>query len=79
MKFVDGVMSYIRDFINYYIDIILYYVLFRSYMLGVKVKMMLFWDLSVKNGFKKFLFDYRSIVDFKDEMLFIIFILRIIG
>lgn len=48
-------------------------------MLGIKVKIMFSWDSIGKIGFKKFFFDYVSIVELKEEVILIILMLEYKG
>ncbi|XP_054300071.2 small ribosomal subunit protein uS3-like [Pongo pygmaeus] len=69
MKFVDGLMIHSGDHVNYHIDTAVCHVLLRQGVLGIKVKIMLPWDLTGKIGPKKPLPDHVSIVEPKDEIL----------
>lgn len=67
MKFTDGFMIHsgqpTRDFIDYAVR----HVLLRQGVLGVKVKIMLEWDPTGKNGPKKPLPDMVTILEPKEE------------
>ena len=69
MKFVDGLMIHSGDPVNDYVDQACRHVLLRQGVLGIKVKIMLPWDPTGKQGPKKPLPDYVSIVEPKDEAL----------
>ncbi|XP_043832895.1 40S ribosomal protein S3-like [Dromiciops gliroides] len=69
MTFVDGLMIHSGDPVNYYVNIAVHHVLLRQGILGIKVKIMLPWDPSVKIGPKKPLPDHVNIVEPKDEIL----------
>ena len=61
MKFVDGLMIYSGDSVNY-ISTTVCHVLLREGVLGIRVKITLSWDPSGKIGSKKPLSDHMSIV-----------------
>ena len=69
MKFVDGLMIHSGDPVNDYVDQACRHVLLRQGVLGIKVKIMLPWDPTGKQGPKKPLPDYVSIVEPKEEAL----------
>ncbi|XP_067322442.1 small ribosomal subunit protein uS3-like [Anolis sagrei] len=74
-KFVDGLMIHSGDPVyrtctrNYYVGTAVCRVLLRQGVLGIKVKIILPWDLSGKIGPKKPLQDHVSIVEPKEEIL----------
>lgn len=68
MKFVDGLMIHSGEPCVDYVDTATRHVLLRQGVLGIKVKIMLPWDPSGKNGPKKPLPDNVSVVEPKDEL-----------
>ncbi|XP_074597712.1 ribosomal protein S3 isoform X2 [Brevipalpus obovatus] len=69
MKFVDGWMIHAGDPCNDYVDMAVRHVLLRQGVLGIKVKIMLPWDVTGKKGPKRPLPDNVSINEPKDEPL----------
>lgn len=67
MKFVDGLMIHSGEPTNDYVDCATRHVLLRQGVLGIKVKIMLPWDPSGKQGPKKPLPDNVSVVEPKEE------------
>lgn len=67
MKFVDGWMIHAGEPTNDYVDMAVRHVLLRQGVLGIKVKIMLPWDMTGKKGPKKPLPDHVNIVEPKDE------------
>lgn len=71
MKFVDGLMIHSGDPCNDYVDTATRHVLLRQGVLGIKVKIMLPWDPSGKIGPKRPLPDNVSVVEPKDEIVYL--------
>merc|ERR1719309_1892528 len=69
MKFIDGLMIHSGEPCYEYVDTAIRHVLLRQGVLGIKVKIMLPWDLSGKMGPKRPLPDHVSIVEPKEEIL----------
>merc|ERR1712090_74848 len=69
MKFVDGLMIHSGEPTNVYVDCAVRHVHLRQGVLGIKVKIMLPWDPTGKNGPRTPLPDHISIVEPKDEVL----------
>merc|ERR1711894_22175 len=69
MKFVDGLMIHSGDPVNDYVDQACRHVLLRQGVLGIKVKIMLPWDPTGKQGPKKPLPDNVNIVEPKEETI----------
>merc|ERR1711962_1911366 len=69
MKFTDGLMIHSGEPRRHYVDTAVRHVHLRQGVLGIKVKIMLPWDPSGKNGPKTPLPDHISIVEPKDEVL----------
>merc|ERR1712033_43355 len=69
MKFVDGLMIHSGNPAEEYVDTAVRHVHLRQGVLGIKVKIMLPWDPSGKNGPKTPLPDNVSIVEPKEETL----------
>jgi len=69
MKFVDGWMIHSGDPTNDYVDMAVRHVLLRQGVLGIKVKIMLPWDMTGKKGPKRPLPDHVHIVEPKDEVV----------
>merc|ERR1712121_481746 len=69
MKFTDGLMIHSGEPLNDYVDTAVRHVLLRQGVLGIKVKIMLPWDPSGKNGPRTPLPDHINIVEPKDEVL----------
>merc|ERR1712121_295779 len=67
MKFTDGLMIHSGEPLNHYVDTAVRHVLLRQGVLGIKVKIMLPWDPTGKNGPRRPLPDHVSIVEPKDE------------
>lgn len=67
MKFVDGWMIHSGEPTNDYVDTAVRHVLLRQGVLGIKVKIMLPWDLTGKKGPKRPLPDHVNIVEPKEE------------
>ena len=67
MKFVDGWMIHSGEPSNDYVDTAVRHVLLRQGVLGIKVKIMLPWDLTGKKGPKRPLPDHVNIVEPKEE------------
>uniref|UniRef100_A0A0A9YUM5 40S ribosomal protein S3 n=2 Tax=Lygus hesperus TaxID=30085 RepID=A0A0A9YUM5_LYGHE len=68
MKFVDGLMIHSGDPCNEYVDTATRHVLLRQGVLGIKVKIMLPWDVTGKNGPKNPLPDHVSVLLPKEEL-----------
>lgn len=68
MMFVDSLMIHSGN-PNYYVDTVVYHVLLRQDVLGIKVKIMLPRDPSSKIGSKKPMLNHVSVVEPKDEIL----------
>lgn len=71
MKFVDGLMIHSGDPCNDYVDTATRHVLLRQGVLGIKVKIMLPWDTTGKIGPKRPLPDNVSVVEPKEETLYL--------
>lgn len=71
MKFVDGLMIHSGDPCNDYVDTATRHVLLRQGVLGIKVKIMLPWDTTGKIGPKRPLPDNVSVVEPKEEILYL--------
>merc|ERR1712170_72113 len=69
MKFVDGLMIHSGDPCNDYVDCAVRHVHLRQGVLGIKVKIMLPWDVAGKNGPRMPLPDHINIVEPKEEIL----------
>ncbi|CAG2111505.1 unnamed protein product [Medioppia subpectinata] len=69
MKFVDGWMIHSGQPTNDYVDTAVRHVLLRQGVLGIKVKIMLSWDMTGKKGPKLPLPDNVNIVEPKDEII----------
>merc|ERR1711909_203740 len=67
MKFTDGLMIHSGEPRRHYVDTAVRHVHLRQGVLGIKVKIMLPWDPSGKNGPRTPLPDHVSIVEPKDE------------
>eukprot|EP00126_Sphaerothecum_destruens_P005621 Sdes_comp18927_c0_seq3m9396 len=67
MKFVDGLMIHSGNPMRDYVDIAIRHVLLRQGVLGIKVKIMLPWDPTGKQGPKKPLPDMVTIMEPKEE------------
>ncbi|CAH1408147.1 unnamed protein product [Nezara viridula] len=67
MKFVDGLMIHSGEPTREYVDSATRHVLLRQGVLGIKVKIMLPWDPSGKNGPKNPLPDHVGILTPKEE------------
>ncbi|BES94564.1 unnamed protein product [Nesidiocoris tenuis] len=68
MKFVDGLMIHSGDPCNEYVDTATRHVLLRQGVLGIKVKIMLPWDVTGKNGPKNPLPDHVTVLLPKEEL-----------
>lgn len=68
MMFVDSLMIHSGN-PNYCVDTVVYHVLLRWDVLGIKVKIMLPRDPSSKIGSKKPMLDHVRVVEPKDEIL----------
>jgi len=69
MKFVDGWMIHSGEPTNDYVDTAVRHVLLRQGVLGIKVKIMLPWDITGKKGPKTPLPDNVNIVEPKEEVI----------
>merc|ERR1711972_397393 len=69
MKFTDGLMIHSGEPRRHYVDTAVRHVHLRQGVLGIKVKIMLPWDPTGKNGPRMPLPDHISIVEPKDEVL----------
>jgi len=69
MKFVDGLMIHSGYPTEEYVDKAVRHVLLRQGVLGIKVRIMLPWDPTGKQGPKKPLPDHVSIVEPKEESI----------
>jgi small subunit ribosomal protein S3e len=69
MKFTDGLMIHSGEPRRHYVDTAVRHVHLRQGVLGIKVKIMLPWDPSGKNGPRTPLPDHINIVEPKDEVL----------
>merc|ERR1711970_957729 len=67
MKFTDGLMIHSGEPRRHYVDTAVRHVHLRQGVLGIKVKIMLPWDPSGKNGPRIALPDHVSIQDPKEE------------
>nr|ACO12893.1 40S ribosomal protein S3 [Lepeophtheirus salmonis] len=67
MKFVDGLMIHSGDPCNDYVDTACRHVLLRQGVLGIKVKIMLPFDVTGKSGPRKPLPDTVSVAEPKEE------------
>merc|ERR1712183_1049751 len=67
MKFVDGLMIHSGNPAEEYVDTVVRHVMLRQGVLGIKVKIMLPFDPTGKNGPKRPLPDCVNIVEPKDE------------
>merc|ERR1719369_1375247 len=69
MKFTDGLMIHSGEPRRHYVDTAVRHVHLRQGVLGIKVKIMLPWDPSGKNGPRTPLPDHINNVDPKDEVI----------
>merc|ERR1712042_279560 len=69
MKFTDGLMIHSGEPRRHYVDTAVRHVHLRQGVLGIKVKIMLPWDPSGKNGPRTPLPDHINIVEPKDEVI----------
>merc|ERR1711956_3213 len=69
MKFTDGLMIHSGEPRRHYVDTAVRHVHLRQGVLGIKVKIMLPWDPTGKNGPRTPLPDHINIVEPKDEVI----------
>merc|ERR1711931_150397 len=69
MKFTDGLMIHSGEPRRHYVDTAVRHVHLRQGVLGIKVKIMLPWDPTGKNGPRMPLPDHINIVEPKDEVM----------